>query len=122
MPKEPLSFADGIQRIVSDLAQMDLAPDADHALIQQLRDTVISYQQTANAQAASAGPGLGPDYGRNDLSAPSLGGMEMPVMEPVAAEVPLPLPVVDGEQSRGPNPNPDMSGAVEELRRVMNGA
>lgn len=117
MPKAPLSFGDGLQKIVGDLAQMELDPSADRNLINQIRETIISFQasvgqQLPPQQAPDSGPGAVP------------GTLELPgpIPSPDSMGLPLPVPVTEGELSRGPRPNPDTSGMVEELSRVMQGS
>lgn len=105
------TMGEHIQRIVAELAQADLAPDADHDFINQVRTQIIGYHQ------ASQGQGAGPQGGQ-----PGLGQQQMPGMQ-APPGAPPGMPTVDGEGlSRGPNPNPDMSGATGELQRILSGA
>lgn len=105
MPQQPLSFGDGIQKIVSILAQMELDPSADDNLIASIRQPILELTRSAG-QDQQMSPDMGPAAvpGTLDLA----GGM--------------PLPVEEAGLSRGPTPSPDMGGAVEELSRIMSGA
>ena len=113
MPKQPITFGDGLQKIVGDLAQMELDPNADRNLINTIRETIIGYQQQAGQQAPAA-PDMGPGAIPGTLETP-MGGMQ-------GGPMPMPMPVTEGDMSRGPRPGPDMGGAVEELSRMMAGS
>lgn len=107
MPQQPLTFGDGIQKIVGLLAQMELDPGADDGLISEVRSVLLSY-----ARSAGQGQPASPDMGPNAVpGTPSFGG-----------GMPLPLPVEEAGLSRGPTPGVDMGGATEELQRIMSGA
>lgn len=107
MAQQPLSFGDGIQKIVSLLAQMELDPGADDTLISEVRSVLLTY-----ARSAGQGQPVEPDMGPSAIpGTPSFGG-----------GMPMPMPVEEAGLSRGPSPSPDMGGAVEELQRMMNGA
>lgn len=111
MPQQPLTFGDGVQKIVGILAQMELDPQADDQLISELRGSILSFARSAGggAQTPDMGPSAVP--GTPSFGSPDLGG-----------GMPLPVPVTEGDLSRGPTPNPDLSGAVAELSRMSNGA
>lgn len=120
MPKAPISFGDGLQRIIGDLAQMELDPSADRDLISQIRETIIGFQQ----QAGQGAP-MGPDQGAGAVPGTlDTGGMPADPMAAggAPAGLPVPLPVTEGNMSRAPQSGPNMGGAIEELQRVMSGA
>ena len=103
------TMGEHMQRIVAELAQADLAPDADHDFINQLRTSIIGWHQ------ASQG-GQGQQMGQ--MGQP--GQMQIPQGPPGS---PPGVPTTDAEGlSRGPNPSPDMSGATSELQRILSGA
>jgi hypothetical protein len=106
MPQQPLTFGDGIQKIVGILAQMELDPAADDSLIAALRQPILDLARSAG-QGQQASPDMGPAA---VPGTPDFGGM------------PMPMPVEEAGLSRGPTPNPDMGGAVEELSRIMAGS
>lgn len=120
MPKGPLSFGDGLQRIIGDLAQMELDPSADRNLINQIRETIIGYQQQVGQTQA---PGMGPDAGPGaipgtlEAPAPAMPGMEIPM-----EGLPVPVPTTEADLSRGPRPGIDTQGAADELARIMAGS
>lgn len=117
MPKQPITFGDGLQRIVADLAQMELDPSADRGLINTLRETIISYQQQAG-QSAPPAPDSGPGAVPGTLPEPAPAGPDMSAM----GGLPVPVPTTEGDLSRGPRPGPDMSGMTQELQRLMAGS
>lgn len=109
MPQQPLSFGDGIQKIVGTLAQMELDPAADDNLISEVRSVLLSFVRSATQSADPMGgmsPDMGPAAVPGTLDLASMGAM----------------PVEEAGLSRGPTPSPDIGGMTEELRRVMNGA
>lgn len=95
---------------------MELDPNADRGFISQVRDMIIGYQQQAGVvQPQATGPDAGPGAipGTLELPPPDMGGMP---------GMPLPIPTMEGEQSRGPRPGVDTQGAVDELARIMAGS
>lgn len=119
--KGPTSMGDHIQRILHEIADAELSGDADHDFLNQLRTQIIGYHQSVaqggqpgQGQPGQAPPGMGGLAGQMQQAGQ---GMQGPPGAPPG------MPTVDGEGlSRGPNPNPDMSGASGELQRIMSGA
>jgi hypothetical protein len=118
VPQQPLTFGDGVQKVVSILAQMELDPQADDALISEIRSVILSYVRSAGQGQGPASPDMGPAAipGTLDLSG-GMGGDPMGL-----GGMGGPMPVEEAGLSRGPSTSPDMGLATEELRRVMNGA
>ncbi len=112
-------MGDHIQRILHEIADAELSGDADHDFLNQLRTQIIGYHQSVQQGGGPQGgqPGQGQMPGMGGLVGQMQGQMQGPPGSPPG------MPTVDGEGlSRGPNPNPDMSGASGELARIMNGS
>lgn len=98
-------MGDALAKIMQEIARAKMAPDADHAFLAELENSIVKRYRTSDPGTTLAG------------APPAEAGMGGP-------EVPQePLPVTPVEPlSRGPAPTPDMAGMTEELSRVLAGS
>lgn len=87
--------------VLMALAQAEATPDADHNLISQIRQAVIPAVSGQGQQQ----PGQQQPGGMPQMQGMPPGGM----------------PVQDGQQSRGPTPGTDITGATQDLQRMLSG-
>lgn len=91
------TFADGLFRLVQEIARLKLAPDADMEFLTELEEMLMTRYKSSVPSGATEATGGAP-----------------------APMGPSPMPME--QMSRGPAPSPDMSGATQELERIMAGA
>lgn len=97
-------MGDALAKIMQEIARAKMAPDADHAFLAELENSIVKRYRTSDPATSLAGA----------PAEAGMGGLEAP-------QEPLPVTPVE-PLSRGPAPTPDMAGMTAELERVMAGS
>src|SRR5215510_14443314 len=107
------SMSDGLRKLLAELAQMQVYPDADIQFLTQLQQVIIGkIRSTLNAPGQSpAGPGGGPGQPGPDQMGP--GGPAGPI--PGGGPVPMGGPAMGLSATGGAPGSPN----VDELSRVL---
>ena len=105
-------FVDGLAKIVQDMARLKLAPDADMGFLTNLEETIVTYIKSGTPNEGGLAPG---QTGEPQPQGAAPGEPPMPVQ---GAPGGVPIEVMQA-MSRGPTPQPDMSGAAAEIAAAM---
>lgn len=99
------TFGDTLYKVLTEIARGKLSPDADIDFLSDIEQMILNrYKSSQPSGATEATGGM-------DMMGGGMGG-----------EAPIPVAPIEPPLSRGPTPSPDLSGATEELSRIMSGA
>lgn len=109
MASQPDTMADGLRKVLSQVAQLKLAPDANPDVLQAIEHIIVESMKQVAGQAAGGGGQPQPQMG-GDMGGMGMGGM--PPVDPTQIS-----PGGGGGMAGLAVPPPNM----DELRRVLSG-